>query len=109
VLVAGGIVLIVSAVVVWYRDTRFVVPLALQLLLFLTPILYPLSVVPERGRALMMLNPIACLTESYRRVAVYGTPPATEHLATASVAAVLLAAGGYWLFKQMDPTFADRI
>jgi len=107
--IASGLALIASAIVVWYRDTRFVVPVGLQLLLFLTPILYPLEIVPERLRGWVMLNPIACLTESYRRVAVYGEPPQPTHLATAGLAAVFLSGAGYWLFKRLEPTFADRI
>lgn len=109
VAIAAGLGLLTSAIVVWYRDTRFVVPVGLQLLLFLTPILYPLEVVPERIRAWVMLNPIACVTETYRRVTLYGESPDPTHLGTAILSALVLAGCGYWVFKRLEPTFADRI
>ena len=59
-----GISLIASAVIVFYRDVRFVVPLALQLWMYLSPVIYPVSSVPENWQALYMLNPMATLIDS---------------------------------------------
>ncbi|MGD1994851.1 MAG: ABC transporter permease, partial [Anaerolineae bacterium] len=56
ILLTLGVVLAASAVMIRYRDIRFVVPLGLQLWLYATPIIYPLSFVPERFRTIYMLN-----------------------------------------------------
>ncbi len=104
-----GVVLLASALNVFYRDVRFVIPLGLQLWMYLTPIIYPLSLVPERYRTLYLLNPMAGLIESYRRVIVRGEPPlAAQWLPAATIAAILFIIA-YAYFKQAEQVFADVI
>ncbi|NIV33022.1 MAG: ABC transporter permease, partial [Anaerolineae bacterium] len=70
-----GISLVGSAVNVFYRDIRFVIPLALQIWMYLSPIFYSVNVVPERFRPIYLLNPMATLIDSYRRVVLLNQPP----------------------------------
>jgi lipopolysaccharide transport system permease protein len=104
-----GVVLFASAVNVFYRDIRFVVPLAVQLWMYVTPVIYPVTVVPERFRGLYMLNPMAGLVEAYRSVAVRGDWPNWNDLGVAALVSVVVFAIGYSYFKRVEWQFADLI
>lgn len=104
-----GVTLITSSVNVFYRDVNPVVQIGLQLWLYLTPVAYPLSAVPERYRAFWMLNPLAGVVEGLRAVLLFGREPEWAVVGvSASLIAVILAAG-IVLFKQTDKYFADVI
>lgn len=104
-----GVVLPAAAVTVFYRDVRFIVPLGVQLWLYLTPVIYPLSIVPEWVRPVYILNPLVGITDSYRRVLVHSEPPSFEYLGISLITSCLLAAAGYLYFKRAEEKFADLI
>lgn len=104
-----GIVLPASAMLVFYRDIRFIIPLAIQLWLYATPVIYPISVVPERFRLLYAVNPMVGIIDSYRRVLLQGVAPNPEYLGMSIVVSVVLAIAGYAYFKHSEESFADRI
>ncbi len=104
-----GVVFFASALNVFYRDIRFIIPLGLQLWMYLTPIIYPLSLVPERYRTLYLLNPMAGLIESYRRIIVQGKMPLAAQLWPSVGIAVVLFVVAYAYFKQAEQVFADII
>lgn len=96
-----------SALNVQYRDVRYTIPFLTQFWMFATPVAYSSSLVPERWRPLLGLNPMAGVVDGFRW-ALLGK---TEHpgpLVLVSVAAVaLLLAGGLVYFRRMETTFAD--
>jgi lipopolysaccharide transport system permease protein len=104
-----GITLVGSAVSVFFRDVRFVVPLGLQLWLYATPVIYPESLVPEQLRTLYMLNPMAGLIASYRRVVLRGLHPVPFDLGLAVALSIALCIAAYWFFKRVERQFADII
>ena len=108
-LLVAGLALIVSSLNVFYRDFRFLVPLGIQLWLYATPIIYPLSLVPERLQPLYMLNPMAGLIEAYRAILLTDEWPDPRYLLSAAVIAIVLLVGGYWFFKRVEGVFADII
>jgi lipopolysaccharide transport system permease protein len=102
---AAGIWL--AALNVKYRDVRFVVPFLVQFGLFVTPVAYPASLVPEPWRWLYALNPMATVVEGCRWSLV-GTPPPSPAMILASALAV--AAGLWWgvaYFRRAERVFAD--
>jgi lipopolysaccharide transport system permease protein len=107
-LLALGASLWLSALNVRYRDVRHVLPFIVQLWMFATPVVYPLSLVPERFRWVVALNPMAGVVEGYRS-ALLGTPWDLPSLGVslASCAAVLLS--GAWFFCRVEDDFADII
>ncbi len=109
VLLIVGVTLWASALNVFYRDIRFVIPLAVQLWMYLTPIIYPVSIVPEQYRPFYMLNPMASIVDGYRRVLLLGQYPDAVYLAFATMLAIAILAFGYRYFKQAELKFADLI
>ena len=98
-----------SALNVIYRDVRHTIPFLVQFWLFLTPIAYPTSLVPEHWRTLYGLNPMVGVVEGFRWALLGkegGVGPVV--LASALVVAVLLV-GGLFYFRRMEKTFADVI
>jgi lipopolysaccharide transport system permease protein len=102
-----GLVLWSSALNVLRRDLGSLLPLALQIWMFLSPVVYPVSVIPEPYRAVYMLNPAAMLLEAYRSAIFLGSVPVAESLAPAAVVAGLALVSGYAYFKSVESRFAD--
>lgn len=109
ILLILGLVLFVSALNVFYRDIHFVVPLGIQIWMYLTPIIYPVSSVPERFRGLYMLNPMAGVIEAYRDVILKGVWPNWIYLFIAAVISIIVFLLGYLFFKHVEWQFADII
>lgn len=108
-LLALAIGLWTSSLNVQYRDVQYVLPFALQMLLFLSPVAYSATLVPEGWlRIAFSLNPLAGIIQSFRW-ALFGTPFAPAALAVSAAAMVALLVGGLFYFKRMEETFADVI
>jgi lipopolysaccharide transport system permease protein len=108
-LFALAVVCFTSAIHVTLRDIGHGIPLLLQLWMFATPVVYPLSVVPARLLPIYQLNPMTPIIDGYRRVILHGQPPDLPALAAATVITLVLLALGYVFFKRAEGTFADVI
>ena len=107
-----GIILIGSALTVFYRDVRFIVPLGLQLWMYATPIIYPLKLVEDnlpQFRTLYALNPMVGIVESYRDVILEGVPPNFSDLGLAAAVSIILFIVAYIIFKRLEVLFNDLI
>lgn len=104
---AVAVSLVLSAIQVRYRDIGIAMPLVLQLWLFATPIVYPLGVVPDAWRTLYLLNPMAGLIDSFRRVLVLGAAPDYGALAFSAGVSLVLLPLAYVYFKHVESTVAD--
>jgi lipopolysaccharide transport system permease protein len=114
-LAVTGVGLWLSALNVEYRDVRFVVPFLVQLWLFVTPVIYPASVVTPRLERLGMpgwvlgLNPMAGVVEGFRWATLgRGTAPVSLVSASAVVALVLCVTGALY-FRSVERSFADVV
>jgi lipopolysaccharide transport system permease protein len=108
VVIALGVGGWLSALNVQYRDVTHAVTLFVQLWMFLTPVAYPMSLVPEQWHLVYSLNPVAGVLEACRW-ALLGTPwPGMRLLVSLLVAAAALA-GGLAYFKRSERRFADVI
>ena len=103
-----GLGFIGSALNVFYRDVRHIIVLGLQLWFYASPIIYPVSAVPEQLRSFYFLNPMAGILESYRSILLYQKPPEINVLISAVVSIIVMFIG-YWLFKRVEFQFADVI
>lgn len=109
VILTFGISLFAAAVNVFFRDVRFVIPLALQLWMYLSPVIYPISIIPEWLRPFYFLNPMAVLLDSYRRVVLHQQMPDWPYLGLAATISLVIIASAYWYFKRAERKFADLI
>lgn len=92
-----------------YRDITHTLPFVIQVWMYATPIVYPLSMIPERYRALYSLNPMVGLIEAYRW-AILGRGAADFRSIAISVAMILpLLTGGLVYFRKCERSFADVI
>ena len=108
-LLATGTTLILSTINVLFRDIRFVVPLVLQIWLYLTPVIYSFEQVPPRYRVWIALNPLVGLVQGFRDITILGKAP-DFNLTVFSIAISLATFFfGYWFFKRKEKIFADVI
>jgi len=98
-----------SALNVQYRDIRHIVPFLTQIWLFVTPIAYPSSLVPEKWRFLYGLNPMAGVVEGFRWALLGKSTIDVTLLLVSSFMVVCLLIGGLIYFRRMDRTFADVV
>lgn len=107
-LIATGIGSWLSALMVAYRDFRYVVPFMVQIWMFVSAVMYPASLVPERWRWLLALNPMAGLIEGFRS-ACFARPFDWPNVGISLAAAVVLSLWGVLYFRRVERRFADII
>jgi homopolymeric O-antigen transport system permease protein len=103
---ALGVSSAASALAVRYRDVRFLVPFAVQLLLFVSPVAYPNTLLPEPWRTVSAINPMVGVIEGYRWAAL-GTTAPWLLIAISAASALLLLFGGLVYFEHAERSFAD--
>ncbi len=103
---ALGISLALSAMTILFRDLRFVIPFGLQLLMYVSPVIYPLTVLPRWLQYVAALNPIFGIINAFRS-SILGAPwePAMLAISTLSTAVLLLF--GIYFFRRTERHFAD--
>ncbi len=106
---ALGVGLWLSALNVIYRDINYIIPFLTQFWLFITPIAYPSSLIPERWRLIYALNPMTGVVEGFRW-ALLGTETAPgPMLAVSTTIALIVLITGLFYFRRMERTFADKV
>lgn len=104
-----GIGLLVAALMVSFRDVKYGLPILLQILLYVSPIVYPSSAVPQWARPIIELNPLSALIEGGRS-ALIGTPaPSPGRIVYSLVATIASLLLGTLAFRTMERRFADVI
>ena len=104
-----GISLFLSAIAVFYRDISFGIGMVMQMWMFLSPVAYPISIVPERYLKLYMLNPMASIIDGYRMVVLHGTAPHLGNLIWIFLVSVVVIVLSYSFFKVQERKFADLV
>ena len=103
-----GIVLIVASFDVFFRDLEHLVEVLLNLWFYLTPILYPMSMVPNGLKPFILINPMTPIIESWREMFMDNSLPGPELLFSAAFAAAALVVGGT-VFRRLEGRFADAV
>jgi lipopolysaccharide transport system permease protein len=101
-----GVVYFLSALTVAYRDFRYVVPIAVQVLMYATPIVYPLELFPRKYQWIVALNPVAGIIDGYRS-AILGKPWDLSVIGASILATVVFFAAGMLYFRKTEQRFAD--
>jgi lipopolysaccharide transport system permease protein len=95
-----------SALAIRYRDVRYIIPFMIQILLFLCPVAYPASIVPEKWRMLWAINPMVAAVEGFRW-SILGAPLDQRTMLIGGIAAALVLVLGVKYFPKVESTFAD--
>ena len=101
--------LVLAAIQVRFRDIGLALPVLMQVLMFVSPIIYPLSVVPASWRSWYLLNPLAGIVSSFRDVLLRQTLPDAYPLGVACLVTAIALSAGYMFFKHAEATMADLI
>lgn len=104
-----GISLILAALYVYYRDLNQIWDVLLQIGFYLSPIIYPISIVPQSYLKYYMLNPITVIIEMYRDVLLYHQTPEAISIAMALGSGLLMILLGSAIFKRLERRFAEEI
>ncbi|MGD8463845.1 MAG: ABC transporter permease [Anaerolineae bacterium] len=115
----AGMAFLLSAANVFYRDTEHILSVVLQAWFFLTPIFYPITVLPESQNILGMsvnvqlwarrLNPMASLIASYRDVLYHGVPTGLDFLVRTIATCLIIFVAGYIVFCRFSSLFGEEI
>jgi lipopolysaccharide transport system permease protein len=107
-LAAAAFAIWTSALNVKYRDIRYALPFAIQIMMFLTPVIYPVTLLPQRWRWLLRLNPLSGIIEGFRD-AIFGRAFNWTGLGASAAVTLLLLVASILIFRRMEQEFADVI
>lgn len=104
-----GLSLILAAFNLFYRDIQYLFGLVILLWMYLTPVIYPTEIFPERYRWIFQLNPMAVIINAYRQTILGGGQPNYTSLSIALILSLLISFLGCRLFKRLEGVFADVV
>jgi lipopolysaccharide transport system permease protein len=108
-LTALAVGLWLSAVNVRYRDVGHTIPFLVQIWMFVSPVVYPVSMIPEKYRLLYSLNPMAGVIEGFRWALLGKAGPDFSVMAVSACVVLVLLIGGLVFFRSMEQSFADVV
>lgn len=103
-----GAALLLASIDVFLRDLQHLIEVFLTLLFYLSPIFYPLDLVPDRWRPVVLLNPLASLIDAWRDLFLYNAMPGFDIWPAVLYALGALILGGE-VFRRLEPGFADAL
>jgi lipopolysaccharide transport system permease protein len=110
-----GMTFLVSALNVFFRDLQHLITIIMMVWFFGTPIIYPLSMVPEKYQVFLKINPMTIYADYYRNIFYYvkypenaGFPSTVDTLVALGIT-ILIFFIGYFIFKRLEPRFAEEI
>src|SRR5207248_1773054 len=89
-----------TGIMVRYRDAGYALPFAIQIGMYLSPVVYPASFIPERYRWLLALNPVTAVVEGFRWTLLGTQPPSVAALAVSAGIGVAMLIGGLYFFRR---------
>lgn len=108
-LLSMSVGILLGSLNVFMRDIGQVVPVVLQALFWLTPVVYSINILPERVQAFFKLNPLYPLVASYQNVLVFGKPPMLRELAVLTAFTLLMALVAMIVFRRASPEMVDAL
>jgi lipopolysaccharide transport system permease protein len=106
---ALGTASVLAAANVRFRDVRYIVPFAVQIWLFVTPVVYPITLVPPAWRTVIALNPMVGVVEGFHWAVLGGEGAPWTLIGISAAAALALLAGGLAYFDRVERRFADLL
>lgn len=107
ILTAAGLGMWLTALAIQYRDIKYGMTFAIQLMMYASPVAYPVSLVPERYQLLYALNPMVGVIEGFRSVLLNTNSVPWDVLGVGALTATIVAISGLFYFRRMERVFAD--
>jgi len=114
-----GIALLLSAVNVYYRDTALILDVVLMAWFFLTPVFYPIDILPKSyeifglvldiHRLMNILNPMASIVNTYRDLLYLGTYTVGDFFLRTAITSIAVMLIGYWVFNKVSGNFGEEL
>ncbi|MCU0256518.1 MAG: ABC transporter permease [Vicinamibacterales bacterium] len=104
-----GLALVLATAYVYFRDTRHLLDVALQILFWLTPVVYAASLVPEGLRRVLWLNPMAGFVTTYHGIVVDGRWPSAQVMGVLALVSAVAAVTGFAVFARHQRRFAELV
>jgi ABC-2 type transport system permease protein len=104
-----GVGLTVSALAVYFPDVMPTYEILLTAWMYLTPIIYPVELIPPNLLAVLRLNPLFAIVQSFRSVLYQGRPPEASMIAAALATGAAMLLAGWWIFTRRAREFAYRV
>lgn len=104
-----GLAFLLAAANLFYRDIQYLLTLILTMWMYLTPIMYPVEMLPVQYRFIFTLNPMAVIINAYRQVMLSGSGPNLNSLGMAFAMSIGVFIIGFFVFKKLEGEFADYI
>jgi len=98
-----------ATVHVWFRDTQYMLRVALQLLFYMTPVFYEVSQIPAQYQPIYAVNPLVWLVDGYRDVLIGGHWPSPRALGILAAMSAALLAAGVMFFRRFSDRFVDEL
>ena len=104
-----GMLFILSAINVYVKDVEYLVQFIINLVFYATPIIYNVSMFPNKFRWILYLNPMAHLIDAYRAIFYYKTMPNLNSLGSMAIVSFIVLVVGYAIFKKLEKGFAEEV
>jgi lipopolysaccharide transport system permease protein len=107
ILMCNGFAWVFSSIGVYIRDLNQVVMLGVSAMMFMTPIFYPISAIPEKYQHYLFISPITSVIESFRDLAINGVIPDLSQYVSYCITSIVIYWFGYMWFKKVSKGFSD--
>ena len=104
-----GISFALSAFFLRFRDLNYIWQFLLKIGFWLTPVIIPLSKIPQKYYPILFINPLTNIIKGARDVVIYGNAPSFFNIALFLIVSIIVFFAGYFLFRKMEKTFADYV
>ena len=108
-LLGQGLGMLISALTTKYRDLSYLLTFGVQLLMYGTPIVYPLDYVPEKFKLIILINPLTSIIETFRNVLFGDLIFEIEMISYSIFSTILIFFIGLFTFNKIEKTFIDTI
>lgn len=108
-LMSLGFGILISSLTTKYRDLRFALPFFVQLWMYATPVVYPLSLIPERYKAFLLMNPIVPVMEIFRKGFLGAGTVEVNHIIISFGITFFILLSGIVIFNRIEKTFMDTV
>ena len=104
-----GFGMIISSLTTKYRDLQFLVTFGVQLLMYATPVVYPLSFLPEKYKWIILANPMTSIIEAFKYAYLGGGSLNFNHLLYSGVVTTVVLVFGFMIFHKVEKNFMDTV